>query len=60
MGNIGVTQDFTALGLPGTVGLALLTASGLGVNYNQAIASNGTFAEMAVLQTTVARGSRVD
>ncbi len=56
VGNIGVTQDFTALGIPATVGIGLLTASGLGVNYNQVIASNGTFAEMAVLQTTVAAG----
>ncbi len=56
VGNIGVTQDFTALGLPATVGMGLLTASGLGVNYNQEIASNGTFAEMAVLQTAVGAG----
>ena len=51
-----MTQDFTALGLPVTVGMGLLTASGLGVNYNQEIASNGTFAEMAVLQTAMGAG----
>ena len=56
VGNIGVTQDFTALGLPVTVGMGLLTASGLGVNYNQDLASNGTFAELAVLQTVVGAG----
>ena len=56
VGNIGVTQDFTALGIPVTAGLGLLTASGLGVNYNQDIASNGTSADMAVLQTTAAAG----
>ncbi len=56
VGNIGVTQDFTALGLPATVGMGLLTASGLGVNDNDAIASNGTSAEMAVLQTAVGAG----
>jgi long-chain fatty acid transport protein len=56
VGNIGVTQDFTSRGLPATVGIGLLTASGLGVNYNQEIASNGTFAEMAVLQTAVGGG----
>ncbi len=56
VGNIAVTQDFTALGLPATVGIGLLTASGLGVNYNQEIASNGTFAEMAVLQTAMGGG----
>jgi long-chain fatty acid transport protein len=56
VGNIGVTQDFTALGVPTTVGIGLLTASGLGVNYNQELASNGTFSEFAVLQTAVAAG----
>ncbi len=56
VGNITVTQDFTALGLPVTAGIGLLTASGLGVNYNQEIASNGTFAEMAVLQTAMGGG----
>ncbi len=56
VGNIAVTQDYTALGIPATVGMGLLTASGLGVNYNQEIASNGTFAEMAVLQTAVGAG----
>ncbi len=56
VGNIGITQDFTALGIPATVGLGLLTASGLGVNYNQDIASNGTAADMQVLQTAAAAG----
>jgi long-chain fatty acid transport protein len=56
VGNIGVSQDLTAYGIRGTVGMGLLTASGLGVNYNQEIASNGTFAEMVVLQTAVAAG----
>lgn len=55
-GNIGVTQDFTALGLPVTVGMGLLTASGLGVNYRYVPESNGTSAEMAVLQTAVGAG----
>jgi long-chain fatty acid transport protein len=56
VGNIGVTQDFTALGIPATAGIGLLTASGLGVNYNQDLNSNGTAADMAVLQTTAAAG----
>ena len=56
VGNIGVSQDLTAYGIRGTVGMGLLTASGLGVNYNQEIASNGTFAEMVVLQTAAAAG----
>jgi long-chain fatty acid transport protein len=56
VGNIGVTQDLTAYGIRATLGMGLLTASGLGVNYNQEIASNGSFAEMAVLQTAVGAG----
>jgi long-chain fatty acid transport protein len=56
VGNIGVTQDLTALGLPATVGIGLLTASGLGANYNQDIASNGTAADMQVLQTVMGSG----
>ena len=35
VGNIAVSQDFTALGMPVTVGMGLLTASGLGVDYRQ-------------------------
>ncbi len=59
VGNIGLTHDFTPLGIPATVGVGLLTASGLGVNYNQEIASNGTFAEFAVLQTAVGVGANL-
>lgn len=39
-----------------TVGVGLLTASGLGVNYNDVVASNGTSAEFAVLQTAAGAG----
>ncbi len=56
VGNIGLTQDYSALGLPATVGVGLLTASGLGVNYRYVTESNGTTAEMAVLQTVVGTG----
>lgn len=56
VGNIGVTQDFTALGLPVTAGVGLLTSSGLGVNYRDVIESNGSSAELAVLSTTAGMG----
>jgi long-chain fatty acid transport protein len=56
VGNIGVTQDVTALGLPATLGTGLLTASGLGADYRDEIASNGTSAEMAVLATAMGGG----
>ncbi|MEM1069010.1 MAG: hypothetical protein AAGG48_05475 [Planctomycetota bacterium] len=56
VGNIGVTQDLSALGIPGTVGMGLLTASGLGVNYRDVVASNGTSAELVALATGVGAG----
>lgn len=51
VGNIAATQDYSALGLPVTAGVGLVTASGLGVNYRASPASNGTSAELAVLHT---------
>lgn len=59
VGNIAVTQDFDALGLPATVGIGLLTGSGLGIDYRQETLSNGTLAEFAVLGTGVGVGVRL-
>lgn len=56
VGNIGLTQDITALGVPATLGMGLLTSSGLGVNYRDAIESNGTSAELAILATAMGAG----
>ena len=56
IGNIVATQDFTALGMPVTAGLGLITASGLGVDYRESAASNGTSAEFMVLNTASAIG----
>ena len=56
IGNIVATQDFTALGLPVTAGLGLITASGLGVDYREASESSGTSAEFMVLSTASALG----
>lgn len=56
VGNIAVTQDYEALGLPVTMGIGLLTGSGLGIDYRQDTASNGTLAEFAVLGTGVGAG----
>lgn len=56
VGNIAVSQDYSVLGLPATVGVGLLTASGLGVNYRDVVASNGTTAELVVLGTGVGTG----
>jgi long-chain fatty acid transport protein len=49
LGNIAATQDFSAFGKPVTVGMGLLTASGLGINYRAVEESNGTSAELVGL-----------
>jgi long-chain fatty acid transport protein len=46
LGNIAVTQDFTALGLPVTWGAGLLSGVGLGVKYMDAPGSNGSAASL--------------
>ncbi len=56
LGNIAATQDFSALGKPVTVGMGLLTASGLGVNYRAVEESNGTSAELVGLAIASAAG----
>lgn len=59
VGNIAATQDYSAKGIPATLGIGLLTASGLGVNYRQFQESNGTTAELVVLATGVGAGVQV-
>jgi long-chain fatty acid transport protein len=59
VGNIGVTQDYTAKGLPVTLGMGLLTASGIGVNYRDVTESNGTSAELVVLGTGAGMGAEL-
>ena len=49
LGNIAATQDFSALGKPVTVGMGLLTGSGLGINFRGVEESNGTTAELVGL-----------
>ena len=46
LGNIAVTQDFTAFDLPVTWGAGLLTGVGLGVKYMDAPGSNGSAASL--------------
>ena len=41
LGNIGVTQDYSAFDLPMTLGMGLLTGSGLGVDYRDAVGDGG-------------------
>jgi len=46
LGNIAVTQDFSALGMPVTWGAGLLSGVGLGVNYMDDPNSNGSVASL--------------
>ena len=63
IGNIGVTQDYSAFGLPLTMGLGLLAGSGLGIDFRDAVgdggepnASNGTSALLQALDIGAAVG----
>jgi len=54
--NIGVTQDFTAWGLPVTMGLGLVAGSGAGVDFREVPASNGTYASLVALDIIAGAG----
>ena len=51
LGNIGVTQDFSAFDLPMTWGLSLQSGVGLGVKYIDVDESNGSAASLLGLHT---------
>ncbi|REJ69827.1 MAG: hypothetical protein DWQ31_03340 [Planctomycetota bacterium] len=57
--NIGVTQDFRALGFPVTAGIGLFSASGAGLSFRDVPESNGTTALFQVLQITSGVGLEV-
>lgn len=50
LGNIGVTQDLTALGLPVTMGAALVSVAGLGVDYSNQPNSNNSSVTLQILK----------
>lgn len=56
VGNIGVAQDFEALGRPVTMGVALVTAAGLGVDYSRESNSNYSAMTLQILQMQPAVG----
>lgn len=56
VGNIGVTQDFSALGLPATMGVGFITGAGAGVDFRGVPESNGTSAHYMALDIPVAFG----
>ena len=55
-GNIGVTQDYSAWGLPVTTGIGLMAGSGAGVDFRHIPQSNGTHASIIALDIVVAAG----
>lgn len=50
VGNIGVSQSLDVLGLPATMGIALVSNAGMGVDFRGVPASNGTSAQLLVLE----------
>ena len=56
LGNIGVTQDFSALGLPATFGVGFMGNAGAGVDFRDIPASNGTSAHYVALDIVMASG----
>jgi long-chain fatty acid transport protein len=56
MGNIGVTQDMSAMGIPATMGLGFITAGGGSVDFRHVPASNGTVSSLTVFEMAPALG----
>lgn len=56
LGNIGVTQDVTALGLPATFGIGFISNAGIGVEFREVDASNGTSSQYVALDIIAAGG----
>jgi long-chain fatty acid transport protein len=53
---IGITQDFSALGMPITTGMGIFGNAGAGVDFRQFPESNGTNAEYLALDMVVGAG----
>jgi len=56
VGNIGITHALDEMGMPVTLGLALTSAAGAGVDFRGVPESNGTSAELVILQFTGGAG----
>ena len=52
MGNIGIVQDLTPLGLPARMGLGFISAGGGGADFRHVPESNGTNVALQVLEMT--------
>lgn len=53
---VGVTQDFSALGLPVTAGVGVIGSAGAGVDFRDVPASNGTSAQYLALDMIAGAG----
>lgn len=56
LGNIGITQDLSELGLPGTFGVGFITTSGSFVDFRQVPSSNGTNSGMTIFNLPMTLG----
>ncbi len=56
LGNIGLTQDFSALGMPATFGMGFVGVGGGGVEFRDIPASNGTSSQLVMLGLTMGMG----
>lgn len=56
IGNIGVTQDFSALGLPATFGIGFVTVAGAAVDYRQVPESHATNSSLVIFEVPIALG----
>lgn len=56
VGNIGLTQDLSELGLPATLGIGFVTTAGAFVDYRHVPESNGTNAALAIFNLPVSVG----
>ena len=59
LGNIGVTQDLSVLGLPATAGVALISTAGLGVDYSDQPNSNASSLTFQVLTLSPSIGVKL-
>jgi long-chain fatty acid transport protein len=56
MGNIGVTQELSALGMPVTIAMGFLSSAGAGVDFRHVPEANGTSADYVALDIVNAVG----
>lgn len=56
LGNIGITQDLSELGLPATIGLGFITTAGAAADFRHIPESGGTNAGLVIFNMPVALG----